>query len=104
MQIVLCIVSGLFGALSLVASVSQMQNEKKPFPGVLMSGGSVLLLAAAVVCLCGLGWDWALALAGCVGICAAAMWNGIHSKNLHMQHHIVRIALSLLLVIGFILW
>ncbi len=104
MQIVVCVVSVLFGALSLVAAVSQMKNEKKPFPGVLMSGGSVLLLAAAVVCLCELGWDWALALVGCVGICVAAMWNGIQSKNLHIQHHVVRIALSVLLVVGFVIW
>ncbi len=104
MRIVLCVVSVLFGALSLVASVSQMKNEKKPFPGVLMSGGSVLLLAAAALCLCGLSWDWILAMVGCAGICAAAMWNGIQSKNLHIQHHVVRVALSVLLVVGFVIW
>jgi len=104
MQIVVCVVSVLFGALSLVASVSQMKNERKPFPGVLMSSGSVLLLAAVAACLCGWGLDWALAVMGCVGICAAAMWNGIQSRSLHVQHHVVRIALSVLLVVGFVIW
>lgn len=104
MQVVLCIVSGLFGVLSLVASISQMLHEKKPFPGIVMSGGSLLLLVSAAICLSSLAWDWLSALAGCVGICAAAMYNGIQRKNFHIQHHIVRIALSVLLVIGFILW
>ncbi len=104
MQIVVCVISVLFGALSLVASVSQMKNERKPFPGMLMSGGSVLLLAAVAACLCSLAWDWALAVVGCAGICAAAMWNGMQSKNLHIQHHVVRIALSVLLVVGFVIW
>ena len=45
--------------------------------------------------------DWVIALPGCIAICAAAIWNGKKSGQLHLQHHIIRMAMSLLLIIGF---
>ena len=40
MNIVLCIVSILFGGLSLVAAVFQIKSEKKAMPAVLMIGAT----------------------------------------------------------------
>lgn len=106
MPIAIClwIVSVLFGGLSAVAAISQIKTEKEPFPAVWMLAGSALLLAAAA---CGIGkqsYDVLLALLGCAGICAAAIMNGQMSGSFHIRHHIIRIALSLLLIIGFFLF
>ncbi len=103
MQIVLCGVAALFGALSLAASIAQLRNEKKPFPALMMVIGSVLLIPAVVCNLLGNGWDLALALLGCAAICAAAILNGLKSGQFHWQHHAVRIALSVALLVGFAL-
>ena len=103
MPIALClwIVSVLFGGLSAIAAVSQMKTEKGPFPAVWMLAGSALLIAAAVCGIAKQSYDFLLALLGCAGICAAAIANGLKSGSFHIQHHIIRITLSLLLIIGF---
>lgn len=100
MQIVLCIVSVLFGGLSLIAAISQIKSERKS-PAVLMMIGSLLLIAAAVGQLAGEQWNVIPAFLGCAAICAAAILNGIKSKQFHIQHHVIRIALSIVLVVGF---
>lgn len=101
MQVILCIVSVLFGGLSVIAAFSQIKSEKKPFPAIVMAIGSLLLIAAVLCNIIGQRFDCIIALLGCIAICAAAVWNGIKSKQLHIQHHIIRIALSLMLIIGF---
>ena len=79
MQIALCIVSVLFGGLSLLAAVSQIKakSEKKPLAAIIMAVGALILFAAAIM-------------------------NGIKSGQFHIQHHIVRITLSVILTVGFI--
>ena len=104
MNIAVCIVSILFGGLSLIAAVSQMKTEKKPMPAVVMAAGSVLLISAAICNFAGQAFDYVLALPGCAFICTAAIWNGRKSGNFHLQHHIIRLVLSLALVVGFILF
>ena len=95
MQVILCIVSVLFGGLSIIAAVCQIKTEKK-------SAGSLLLIAAVICSILVMRFDFIIALVGCAAICAAAILNGIKSKQLHIQHHIIRIALSIILIIGFI--
>ena len=101
MQVILCIVSVLFGGLSLIAAISQLRSEKKSPSALIMIAGSLLLIAAVICNLCGQKFDVAAAILGCAAICAAAIMNGIKSKQLHIQHHIIRIALSIILIIGF---
>ena len=103
MSVVLCIVSIIFGGLSLIAAISQMRADKKSAPAVLMVVGSVMLIAAAICNFTKLQFDCVLALAGCAAICAAAICNGLKSGNFHIQHHIIRITLSLVLIVGFVL-
>ena len=103
MQIVLCIASVLFGGLSLLAAAVQVKKEKKSLSAFLMAAGSLLLIAAVVCNILGLHVDFLLALFGCAAICAAAIWNGMKNDRLHPMHHVIRIALSILLLIGFIL-
>ena len=102
MNVALCIISILFGGLSLIAAIVQIIAEKKPMPAVLMIAGSVILISAAICNFAGQQFDFVFALIGCTAICFAAIRNGLKSGNLHIQHHIIRIAVSLVLVIGFI--
>lgn len=87
----------------MIAAISQIKTEKKAMPAVLMVAGSVILISAAVCNLAGQQLDYILALVGCTAICVAAIYNGMKSGNFHLQHHIIRIILSLVLTIGFIL-
>ncbi len=101
MQIPLCAVSVLFGGLSTAAAFSQLKKEKKSGPAILMIAGSALLLAAVLCNILDQRADWAVALFGCAAICAAALRNGVKSGQVHIRHHIIRMALSLILVVGF---
>ena len=102
MQVILCIVSVLFGGLSIIAAVCQIKTEKKSASALMMITGSLLLIAAVICSILVMRFDFIIALVGCAAICAAAILNGIKSKQLHIQHHIIRIALSIILIIGFI--
>ena len=101
MQIVLWIVSVLFGGLSLIAAVSQIKSEKKSPSALIMIAGSLLLIAAAVCNIAGQQGDFIFAFIGCAAICASAIMNGIKSGQLHIPHHVIRITLSVLLLVGF---
>lgn len=103
MTVVLSIVSVIFGGLSLVAAVSQMRDDKKSTPTVLMIIGSAMLISAVICNLTKQPFDFVLALIGCAAICIAAICNGLKSGDFHIQHHIIRITLSLILVVGFVL-
>ena len=102
MNIALCIVSILFGVLSLLAAIVQIIAQKKPMPAIIMIIGSVILISAAICNFAGQQFDFVLALVGCTAICFAAIRNGLKSGNFHIQHHIIRIAVSIVLTIGFI--
>lgn len=101
MRIILCIVSVLFGGLSMIAAFSQVKSERKPISAIIMITGSLLLLAAVICNIIGQRVHFIIALSGCIAICAAAIWNGVKGGQLHIQHHIIRIALSLILIVGF---
>lgn len=103
MKAALAAVSILFGGLSLLAALSQLRTGKPPGSHIAMAVGGLLLIIASVCLLT--GWQGRVlnAALGCALICAAAVWNGKRSGNLHIQHHIIRFALSLVLVAGFIL-
>ena len=61
----------------MIAAVSQIKSEKKSISALIMITGSSLLIAAAIL-------------------------NGIKSKQSHIQRHIIRIALSIILINGFV--
>ena len=103
MQMALCIVSVLFGGLHILAAVSQLKSDKKSVPAFIMITGSLLLLGAVISNALRMPLDYIPALLGCVLICAAAIMNGVKSQKLHIQHHIIRAALSIALIVGFIL-
>ena len=102
MKVALWIVSLVFGGLSLIAAASQIRAGQKSAPTVFMMIGSVMLLSAVICNLAMWQFDFVLACIGCTAICAAAIRNGLKSGNFHIQHHIIRITLSLILVTGFV--
>lgn len=102
MRIILCIIGAAFGALSMAAALSRIKAKEKELSHVIMSAGSVFLIGSVVFNLLKLGIDWIAALIGTAMICIAAVWNGKRNGNFHIQHHIIRIVLSSVLVIGFI--
>jgi len=102
MEILLCIISALYGVLSAVASVSQLRSDKKASSAFLMLVGSLTLIAAVILNIISWRFDYIPALLGCIAICTAAIWNGLKSKRFHIQHHIIRITLSLIIIIGFV--
>ena len=101
MKILLCIISILFGLLSIIAALSQIKNTKRRLSPRLMILGGALLILAVLGMLLKLKADWIIAFAGNALICGAAIYNGLSNDNFHLQHHIIRIALSVLLVTGF---
>ena len=87
----------------MIAAISQIRVDKKSAPIVLMIIGSVMLISAVICNLMKQQFDFVLALIGCAAICTAAICNGLKSGNFHIKHHIIRITLSLILVVGFAL-
>lgn len=100
MKILLCILSVAFGGLSMFASISQIKTERKLIPGMIMTIGSAVLIAAVICSIIDLQIDYVVALFGCAAICASAIWNGKKNGNFHIQHHIIRILLSIILIVG----
>lgn len=101
MRIILCILSLAFGALSMTAALSRIKAKEGELSHVIMSAGSVFLMGAVLFNILKFGIDWITALIGVVMICVAAVWNGKRNGNFHIQHHIIRIVLSAVLVAGF---
>lgn len=103
MKIIICIIAILFSLLSILAPLTQLKAKEKRVSNLLMLGGGVLFLAAAILKLLSLQASVPVAIPGAVLICAAAVWNGRQNGKVHIAHHIVRIALCCALVAGFIL-
>ncbi len=99
MRIVINMIGAVFAVLSMIAALSQLKSKEASH--MIMACGAVLLIAAVAVNLLGGGFDWVVGLLGVTLICAAAIWNGKRSGNFHIQHHLIRIVLSILLVVGF---
>ena len=94
MKIIICILSALFGGLSLAAAVSQLKSEKSPSAAIMIIGSLLLIFAV----------NFIIAALGCLAICAAAIMNGKKSAQLHISHHIIRGVLSVALIAGHVIW
>lgn len=103
MKIVICIIALIYGTLCVLAPVTQIKVKDRRLANIVMLGGGILLIAASVLKLLNVSFSVALAILGSLMICAAAISNGIRNGKVHISHHIVRIAISCILVIGFII-
>ncbi len=109
MRIAISVLAILFGALHFVAACTQFKSKDLAARGfaVAMACGGLAAVCAAIAHLTGAdpGWTDALTAAtGCLLICASAYANGKRSGTLHPAHHIVRGAIAVLLVAGFVIW
>lgn len=119
------IVSGviiIYAALCIAAAGAQMKTAEKKDTPALMAAGGLLLFAAAIAKIFwaakGVGtlsesapaplgalwtYGWAVVLAGGALICIAAFLNGKRGGHFHASHHIIRLALTLILAAGYYL-
>jgi len=109
MRIVISVLAILFGVLHIIAACTQFRSKDPAARGfaVAMACGGLAAACAAIAHLTGAnpGWTDALTAAtGCLLICAAAYANGKRAGNVHLSHHIVRGAVAVLLVVGFVIW
>ena len=109
MRIAVSILAILFGLLHIVAAQTQLKSTDSAAKGtaIAMLCGGVCTAAMAVAHLAGGSTAWMdapLVAVGYLIICGSAYENGRRSGNLHPAHHIVRGAIAVLLVAGFIIW
>lgn len=98
MRYIICAVAILYAVLSMLAAVVFMRTAKRKDTSIMMLGGGILFILAAILQKA----DWILATVGGILICASAFMNGKRSGDFHARHHIIRFVLTLLLVLGFI--
>ena len=91
----------LYAVLSIVAAGTQLRTAEKRDTPLLMIFGGILLLAAVGLELLALFDGWLITGIGGACICFAAFLNGRRSGSFHIKHHMIRFAVTLLLVIGF---
>lgn len=101
MRIFIIVLASLFGILHELAGLTQMLQKKDKGPtGPMMVAGGILMLLAALLCGLKIPVDWPAALIGGGLICYAAYKNGKDSGQLHLQHHLIRGAVGLAIVLG----
>ena len=99
---VLAVITAAYALLSALAATVQMKSADRKDAPILMLTGGILMLAAAVTVIILWQFDWVLAVTGSALICIAALINGRRGE-FHASHHIVRLALTVILTIGFVL-
>lgn len=99
MRYIICGITILYAGLSMLAAAAQLKTAaRKDTPIMMLSGGLILIAAVFLK-----STDWIAAIIGGALICTAAFLNGKRGGNFHASHHIIRLVITLLLVIGFVL-
>lgn len=101
MKIILCIIAVICAGLQLAAAMTQLKSNENKKNHILMIAGAIIVLAGVVFCLLNSTIDCLFALVGFGLIAYAAIQNGRNAKKVHIRHHVVRIAIFLVLVIEF---
>ena len=99
-MLILCAVAALFGLLHIIAAASQFR-KKQYTNHIMMLIGGLLFLLADVLCVIGSPLDWTTAIFGGWLVCLNAVLNGKRGGNLHWQHHAIRAAVAVAIVVGF---
>lgn len=97
-------ITALYALLSIAAAFVQIKKEnKKITPCIMICGGGIMLLAV-ILHIIHFSFSWLIALIGGLLICTAAFINGKRSEKFHPVHHIIRLSVTLLLTVGFIIF
>lgn len=94
MKICGIVLAALYAALILFAVCKE---KNKGISSVLMALGSLLIAAYLVSMIWNMNLMFTL-IAGMLSISAGALVNGISSKNVHIHHHIIRLAVEAIIV------
>ena len=89
MKYVLYAVTALYAGLTFFAAFSQLKKAEKKTSYAAMAAGALILIAAIGLHLISIPFT-------------AAIYNGKKGGNFHITHHIIRFAVTLLLIAGFI--
>ena len=93
-----------YALLSMAAAATQLRSSpKRKDTSVLMMCGGLLLVISVVLLLFRWNFDWLAAAVGGAVICLSAFINGKRSEAFHLNHHVIRLIITLLIVVGFIL-
>ncbi len=103
MKIILYCITVLYALLSVIAALSQLKKAERKDALLMMSGGGLLLLLATILHIADLSYSWVITAAGGLLICIAAFLNGRRGEQFHALHHCIRLVVTILLVIGFLL-
>ena len=104
MKYVILIIAVLYASLSMIAALTQLKSAEKKDTSWMMLLGSALLITASVFMMSSLNFDWAVAVLGGALISIAAFLNGKRGGNFHASHRVVRFCITVLVIVGFILW
>ena len=102
MRYVFAILALLFGALHAVAALSALLKKSGGITHPMMLLGAALVVEGGILCLMGNPLDWVISLGGSVIVLAAALMNGRNSGQLHLPHHLIRGAVALVFVLGMV--
>ena len=100
MKMFLGIVIILFAGLHAFAAIAHAKNSTDKTNDILMTLGAIITIISGALCVMNVTIDWILALCGLGFIVFAAIQNGKQKGNFHIKHHIVRISISIVLVVG----
>ena len=100
MKIFLGIVIVLFAGLHALAAIAHAKNSTDKTNDRLMTLGAIIVIISSVLCVVNVTFDWVLALVGLGLIIFAAIQNRKQKDNFHIKHHIVRISISGVIVVG----
>ncbi len=100
MKIVVSILVILFGLFSAAAPAIQLRSGERRAANFIMLLGGILLVLSGIFKLAALAPALPLAIVGAVAVCGAAIANGLKNGKVHILHHVIRIAVSCLLIVG----
>lgn len=104
MNILTAVLAVAFALLHALAALAHLRStDRSTANDCIMLTGACAALIAAVMTLFSSGADWWIALTGLALICLTAIRNGMR-KELHLRHHIIRIGVAAIQLLGFILF
>lgn len=102
MRYLLYAFTALYALLSVFAAGVQLKTAAKKDTAIVMVCGGVLLLCALLLRLAARPGSWLAAALGGGLIGTAAFCNGRRGNAFHLSHHLVRLALTILLAVGYL--
>lgn len=104
MRYVVSAIAIVYAALSLYAAATQLRKPARRISSPLMLAGGLILLLAGVLELAAWGPAWLVTVIGSLLICQAALINGKANGRTKLEHHAVRILITVFLILGMIFW